>query len=71
MDFTIISRTHDTVKHSACVDLMAEDENGNEVIVSARFTFTPGPGQNHDQTGADIERKARQALRNAAQFLRE
>ena len=71
MDFTIISRTHDTVKQSACVDLRAEDENGNDVIVSARFTFRPGPGQNHDQTDADIERKARQALRDAAQFLRE
>jgi len=71
MDFRIISRTHDTVQNSACVDLRAEDENGNEVIVSARFTFTPGPDQNHDQTDADIERKARQSLRDAAQFLRE
>jgi hypothetical protein len=71
MNFRIISRTHDTVQKSACVDLRAEDENGKEVIVSARFTFTPGPEPNHDQTDANIERKARQALRDAAQFLRE
>jgi hypothetical protein len=71
MDFRIFTRTHDAVQDSACVDLRAEDENGNEVIVTARFTFTPGPDQNQDQTDADIERKARQALRDAAQFLRE
>lgn len=71
MDFRIMSRTHDMVQNSARLDLRAEDENGNEVIVSARFTFTPGPDQNPDQTDADIERKARQALRDAAQFLRE
>ena len=71
MDFRIMNRTHDKLQNSACVDLQAEDENGNEIIVSARFTFTPGPNQNQDQTDADIERKARQALRDAAQFLRE
>jgi hypothetical protein len=71
MDFRIISRTHDEVQNSAWVDLRAEDENGNDVIVTARFAFTPGPDQNNDQTDADIERKARQALRDAAQFLRE
>jgi hypothetical protein len=71
MDFRIMNRTHDKLQNSACVDLQAEDENGNEIIVSARFTFTPGPDQNQDQTDADIERKARQALRDAAQFLRE
>lgn len=71
MDFRIIRRTHDTAQNSAFVDLRAEDENGNEVIVCARFTFTPGADQNHDQIDAEIERKGRQALRDAAQFLRE
>ena len=71
MDFRILTRTQDAGQNSACVDLQAEDENGNEVIISVRFTFTPGPDQNQDQTDADIERKARQALRDAAQFLRE
>jgi hypothetical protein len=71
MDFRIISRAHDKVRNLACVELRAEDEIGNEIIVSARFAFTSGPDQNQDQTDADIERRARQALRNAAQFLRE
>ncbi len=71
MDFRIISRAHDKVRNSACVELQAEEESGNDIIVSARFAFTSGPDQNPDQTDADIERKARQALRDAAQFLRE
>ncbi len=71
MEFRIFNRTHDTEQNSAMLDLRAQDEHGNEVIVVARFTFTPGADQNHDQTDAEIERKARQALRDAAQFLRE
>ena len=71
MDFRVISRSHDKVRNLACVELRAEDEIGNETIVSARFAFTSGHDQNPDQTEADIERKARQALRDAAQFLRD
>jgi hypothetical protein len=71
LDFHIVSRTHDADRNSAMVDLRAQDEHGNEVVVVARFTFTPGLEQNADQTEAEIERRARQALRDAAQFLRE
>ena len=71
LDFHIVSRTHDAGRNSAMVDLRAQDEHGNEVVVVARFTFMPGPDQNAGQTDAEIERKARQALRDAAQFLRD